>query len=100
MKFLLLVLLVLYNNALIRLLDSALAVDRLTPYTWESDAFRSLKLGKWLASQDTVDCEELASWMTESDFDLTDWRGIRLSFGSWQPHTGCFSRIFAIFRFR
>ncbi|MCI9568817.1 MAG: M23 family metallopeptidase [Lachnospiraceae bacterium] len=98
MKFLLLVLLVLYNNALIRLLDSALAVDRLTPYTWESDAFRSLKLGKWLASQDTVDCEELASWMTESDFDLTDWRGSRFSLKLSSEHPAQFRKLAAAYR--
>lgn len=53
----------LYNNPTYYQLDA---------YTWESDDFRSLKLGEFLASQASIDYEELTALMIEHQYDLTD----------------------------
>ncbi len=71
MKFLFLLLLVLFNSSLIGAMDSYTGYDSLVSYCWETDAFRSLKLGKGTVTQDFVDCEELAARMIENGFDLT-----------------------------
>ncbi|MEY8393586.1 M23 family metallopeptidase [Lachnospiraceae bacterium 45-P1] len=71
MKILFLLLLVLFNSSLLRIMDSYTGYDSLVPYCWETDSFRALKLGKRMAAQEFVDCEELAAHMIEHGFDLT-----------------------------
>lgn len=44
---------------------------QLGPYTWESDAFRSMKLGNLLSGQKTIDIDTLTTLMIEHDYDLT-----------------------------
>lgn len=52
----------LYNNPTFYQLDA---------YTWESDDFRSLKLGKMVAEWDSLDYDTLTSLMVEHQYDLT-----------------------------
>lgn len=52
----------LYNNPTFYQLDA---------YTWESDDFRSLKLGKMIAEWDSLDYDALTSLMVENEYDLT-----------------------------
>ncbi len=52
----------LYNNPTFYQLDA---------YTWESDDFRSLKLGKMIAEWDCLDYDALTSLMIENQYDLT-----------------------------
>nr|WP_330398707.1 M23 family metallopeptidase [Lacrimispora celerecrescens] len=52
----------LYNNPTFYQLDA---------YTWESDDFRSLKLGKMVAEWDLLDYDTLTSLMVEHQYDLT-----------------------------
>lgn len=44
---------------------------QLGPYSWESDEFRSMKLGNVIAEQDTIDYDTLTTLMVEHDYDLT-----------------------------
>ena len=44
---------------------------QLGPYTWESDDFRSMKLGNVMAGQKTIDYDTLTTLMIEHDYDLT-----------------------------
>lgn len=53
----------LYNNPTFYQLDA---------YTWESDDFRSLKLGKLVSEWESVDYDVLTSLMIENQYDLTD----------------------------
>lgn len=53
----------LYNNPTYYQLDA---------YTWESDDFRSLNLGKLTAQQDGIDYEALTALLVEHQYDLTD----------------------------
>ncbi|HCD45073.1 MAG TPA: M23 family peptidase, partial [Lachnoclostridium sp.] len=52
----------LYNNPTFYQLDA---------YTWESDDFRSLQLGKMVAEWDSLDYDTLTSLMVEHQYDLT-----------------------------
>lgn len=52
----------LYNNPTFYQLDA---------YTWESDDFRSLKLGKMVVEWDLLDYDTLTSLMVEHQYDLT-----------------------------
>lgn len=52
----------LYNNPTYYQLDA---------YTWESDDFRSLKLGKMVVKWDSIDYDTLTSLMVEHEYDLT-----------------------------
>ncbi|MEY8352061.1 M23 family metallopeptidase [Lachnospiraceae bacterium 54-53] len=52
----------LYNNPTFYQLDA---------YTWESDDFRSLELGKMVAEWDSIDYGALTSLMIEHQYDLT-----------------------------
>lgn len=52
----------LYNNPTFYQLDA---------YTWESDDFRSLELGKMVAEWDSINYEALTSLMIEHQYDLT-----------------------------
>lgn len=44
---------------------------QLDGYTWETEAFRAMKLGEELAARDELDWELLASLMVEREYDLT-----------------------------
>lgn len=44
---------------------------QLNAYTWESDDFRSLKLGKMVAEWDSIDYDTLTALMVEHQYDLT-----------------------------
>lgn len=44
---------------------------QLGPYTWESDGFRSMKLGNVIAKQDSLDYDVLTTLMIDHDYDLT-----------------------------
>lgn len=44
---------------------------QLNAYTWESEDFRSLKLGNMVADWDTIDYDVLTSLMVEHQYDLT-----------------------------
>lgn len=52
----------LYNNPTYYQLDA---------YTYESDDFRSLRLGELIAGADSIDYEQLTSLMIEHNYDLT-----------------------------
>ncbi len=40
--------------------------------TWESDDFRAMKLGEYVAGLENLRLEELTAWMIEEEYDLTD----------------------------
>jgi murein DD-endopeptidase MepM/ murein hydrolase activator NlpD len=44
---------------------------QLNAYTWESEDFRSMKLGNMVADWDTIDYDVLTSLMVEHQYDLT-----------------------------
>lgn len=71
MKFLALVLLILYNSALIKTIGFQSAVGRMESCIWENEDFRAMRLGAAMANQPDIDCEELAGLMLEENFDLT-----------------------------
>lgn len=71
MRLLVLVLLIFYNFALFRAVDSWSDYERMEPFIWESDRFRGMYLGEKIAGQETIDYEELSARMIEGDFDLT-----------------------------
>ena len=48
---------------------------QLSPYTWESDEFRALKLGECVAEMEPVDVEAVTTWMIEQEYDLTGFEG-------------------------
>lgn len=70
MKILMLVLLILYNSALIKTVEAWSAYDRMEPYIWETEKFRAMLLGEAMAEQPDIDCEELAALMIEENFNL------------------------------
>jgi len=70
MKFLVLVLLILYNSAVIRGLEAQNNYDRMEAYVWESGDFRAMRLGEAVSSAPDIDCEELSAHMIEENFDL------------------------------
>ncbi|MCI7796215.1 MAG: M23 family metallopeptidase [Lachnospiraceae bacterium] len=71
MKLLILCLLVLYNAALIRTLDTASVSLLDTPNILETDSFRAMRLGPAVSSRDWIDCEELATLMLGHEMDLS-----------------------------
>lgn len=71
MKLLILLLLALFNSALLSSIDSVTVYDRLGPYVWESPKFRVLKLGERVAEKEEVDPDWLAMNLAEAEFDLT-----------------------------
>lgn len=69
------ILAIIFNSSMLEYLESYTNYDRLTPYSWESSAFRAMKLGKAVAAKDVIDCDSLAEQMVEQEFDLTRRRG-------------------------
>ena len=70
MKLLVLVLLVIYNSAIFRTLDSWSDYERVTPYIWETDCFRAMRLGEKISKLSNIDYEELAAHMLKESFNL------------------------------
>lgn len=50
---------------------------QLDAYTWESDDFRSMKLGEVIASQTALDYDMLTTLMIEHEYDLTQIEDLR-----------------------
>ena len=75
MKTFYLLLLAVFNAVMISWLGSSSAYYRLSAYTWESDEFRKLSLGREVASWETMDAERLAALMVEHGYDLTGLSG-------------------------
>lgn len=65
------VLLAVFHVTMIDYLTNNPTYYQLDAYTWETDDFRSLRLGELLASQKEIDYDVLTSLMVEHEFDLT-----------------------------
>lgn len=72
MIYILILLLSFFNVTMFHYLGQNPSFYQLGPYTWESEGFRSLKLGRAVADLDTLDYAQIAALMIEHDFDLTD----------------------------
>lgn len=79
MRLFLLILAILFNSSMLNYLESYTNYDRLSTYTWESSAFRAMKLGKAAAKKEQIDCDSLAEQMVDHEFDLTG-RSVREDF--------------------
>lgn len=44
---------------------------QLDAYTWESDAFRAMELGEYVAGMEQVDLDAVTTWMIQHEYDLT-----------------------------
>ena len=71
-----LLLLSVFNTTMFHWLGQNPGFYQLNAYTWESDDFRSMKLGAAVAGQDYVDYDQITSLMLEHEFDLTDCRDL------------------------
>lgn len=71
MILLLILLLSCFNATMLHYLGQNPYFYQLNSYTWESDEFRSMKLGQSIADLDTLDYEQIAALMIEHDYDLT-----------------------------
>lgn len=72
MIFIFIILLALFNVTMINQLVINPDYYQLDAYTWESGDFRSMKLGEVIASKDTIDFDQLTTWMIKNEYDLTD----------------------------
>lgn len=70
MKLAALILLIFYNFALLKTLDSWNDYERMEPFIWETGRFRAMRLGEAVAGLPDIDFEELADRMIEEDFDM------------------------------
>lgn len=68
----LILLLSFFNATMFHYLGQNPSFYQLNAYTWESDAFRSLKLGQAVADLTQLDYGQIAALMIDYDYDLTD----------------------------
>ena len=66
-----LILLALFQAVMVDYLHSSPASYQLDAGTWESDEFRAMELGEYVASQEHLDMEVLAALMAEHGYDLS-----------------------------
>lgn len=66
-----LLLLAVFNVTMFHWMEEMPSYILLNSYTWESEEFRSMKLGETVSKEEWIDCEQLAYLMTEHGFDLT-----------------------------
>lgn len=76
MIWILLLMLAFFNTTMLHYLGENPFFYQLNSYTWESDEFRSMKLGPAVAALLEPDYDQLASLMLEHDFDLTNIRDL------------------------
>ena len=62
------------NTAMFHFLSFPPSYYQLNSYTWETEEFRSMKLGNSVAEGAVPDYEQIAALMLEHDFDLTSLR--------------------------
>lgn len=76
MIVILIVLLAIFHVTMIDYLTNNPDFYQLDAYTWESEDFRSMKLGELAASQKVLDYDMIATLMIEHEYDLTKLEGI------------------------
>lgn len=71
MQLVLLILLAVFQVVMMNYLVDNPDFYQLDAYTWESDGFRAMKLGKEAAFMESIDMDALTSMMIQEEYDLT-----------------------------
>lgn len=71
MIIILIILLAFFNTTMFHYLGQNPSFYQLNSYTWESEEFRSMKLGPGISALSELNYEQIAALMVEHDYDLT-----------------------------
>lgn len=69
-------LLAFFNATMFHYLGQNPSFYQLNSYTWETEDFRSMRLGRLLTEQEALNFEQIAALMVDHDYDLTNCRDL------------------------